>query len=85
MHSALAQEIQSDDAAAERSDREPVGTGIAVHMIAHLPTAAAVHVLDDDGGISRDVFAQKRNHGLNAVIADSSRRGTGDDRYGFPW
>jgi hypothetical protein len=53
-------------------------------MIAYLPTAAAVHVLDHDGGISRDIFAQKGNHGLNAVIAYSSRRGTGDDRYGFP-
>src|SRR5437867_3954554 len=50
-HSALAQEIQSDDATAERSDREPVGTGIAVHMIADLPTTASVHVLDHDGGI----------------------------------
>src|SRR5919106_4672961 len=82
-HSALAQEIQSDYGAAECSDREPVGTGIAVHMIAHLSTAATVHVLDRDGGISRDIFAQKRNHRLDAGIADSSGGGTGDDRYGF--
>jgi hypothetical protein len=52
-------------------------------MIAHLPTAAAVHVLDYDRGISRDIFAQKRNYGLYTVIPDSSWRGTCDDRYGF--
>jgi hypothetical protein len=52
-------------------------------MIANLPTTTAVHVLDHDGGISRDRFAQKRNYGLNAVIANSSGRGTGNDRYGF--
>jgi hypothetical protein len=81
--SALAQEIQSNYGAAERADREAVGTGITVHMIAHLSTTATVHVLDHDGGISRDIFAQKRHCGLYTVIADSSGGGTGDDRYGF--
>jgi hypothetical protein len=54
-------------------------------MIADLPTTAAVHVLDHDGGISRDIFAQKRNDGLDAVIADSSGRGTGVIVMVFPW
>ena len=81
--SALAQEIQSNDAAAERSHREPIRTCIAVHMIAHLSTTAAVHVLDHDRGVSRDIFVQKRNQRLNSVIADSSGRCTGDDRDGF--
>src|SRR6266545_3507702 len=61
-YSALAQEIQSHDTAAERAHGEPVRAGIVVHMIAHLSTTAAVHVLDHDGGISRDIFTQKRNH-----------------------
>ena len=72
--------FSADDTAAERADREPVRTGIAEHMVAHLATAAAVHVLDDDGRIARDVFAQERMQGFYPVIADSSRRGTGDDR-----
>lgn len=82
-YAALAQEIESNDAATKRSHREPVGAGFAVHMVAHLPTPTAVHVLDHGGGIPRDIFAQKRNDGLDAVIADPSGRGTGDDRNGF--
>ena len=52
-------------------------------MIADLSAAAAVHVFHHDGRTSRDVLAQKGNQRLSAAIADSSRRGTGNDRNSF--
>ena len=82
-HAAIAQDAQTNDGAAERADGESVGSGNARHMIAHLPAAAAVHVLDEDGRIARDVFAQKRHHRLRTIIANASGSGAGDHGDGF--
>jgi hypothetical protein len=59
---AFAHDLQPDDAAAERADGQAIGLGVAKQIIGALTPAAAVHVFDDDGGITGDMFAQRGHH-----------------------
>ena len=54
-----------------------------IDVICPFSTASAVHVLDYDGGISRNMFFQKGNCGFYPKISASARRGERDDRDGL--
>ena len=50
-------------------------------MIGALASAAAVHILNNDRRISRNMFSQERHHSSNAEIAGATRRRGRDKRY----
>ena len=63
LHSRLAQHRVCDQRSAHTADGQPVGLGDFIDVIRRLPSTAGRHILHDDGGIPRDMLAQKIDHG----------------------
>src|ERR671922_460306 len=63
---------------------QAVRTDRFIKMVCSLPPAAAVHVLDHDGGISRNILLEKRNNGFGPHAADAAGPATLKNGDGFP-
>src|SRR5262244_1749283 len=55
-----------------------------IKMVSGLPPSAAVHVLDNDCGISRNILLEKRNNGFGPHAPDSAGPATLENSDGFP-
>jgi hypothetical protein len=69
LHAFLAQHCATDNAAAHIANGQAVGTGGIENVIGGFAPAATVHVLMNDGGISRDVLVEKRPHRAHTEIS----------------
>src|SRR5262245_59725499 len=65
---------QAHDCTAGGSDGKPIRGSGSVEVVCSFATTPAVHVLDDDCGISTNMFLEKREHSFNAEITGSTRR-----------
>ena len=63
---------------------QAVRTDGFIQVVCRLPPSAAVHVLHHNGGISRNILLQKRNHGFGPHAPDSAGRATLKYGNGFP-
>ena len=59
-------DVQPNDRAAQGSDGKTVGVDGAEHMICRSAPSSALDKFEDDGRISRDIFAQIGNDGFGA-------------------
>ncbi len=60
------------------ADRQAIGTGRSIDVVCGLSTAAAGHVLDDDGRVPWDMFAQRGDHRSYAQVGSAAGVGAGD-------
>src|SRR5262245_11203474 len=54
-----------------------------VKVVCSLPSSSAVHILDNNGGISRNILLEKRNNRFGPHAADSAGRATLENGDGF--
>jgi hypothetical protein len=65
------------------ADRQSVGARALVHVVCRFSAAAAGHVLNDDGGISRNVLAEHGNKRLCPQVSQSAGGCSEYNRNGF--
>ena len=63
---------------------QAVRTHRCIKVVCSLPPSAAVHVLDNNGGISRNILLEKRNNGFGPHAPDSAGPATLKNGDGFP-
>src|SRR5262245_6354742 len=55
-----------------------------IKVVCGFPPSAAVHVLDNNSGISRNILLEKRNNGFGPHAPDSAGPATLENSDGFP-
>ena len=83
LHARLAQHGIGDQRRAHAADGQPVGFGDFVNVVGGLPAAARSHVLHDNHGIARNIFAQNVDHRARPHIRRTRRRSAENHRDGF--
>src|SRR4030095_2422730 len=63
---------------------QAVRTHRCIKVVCGLPPSTAVHVLDNNGGISRNILLEKRNNVLGPHAPDTAGPATLKDSNGFP-
>src|SRR5262245_11583259 len=83
-HSTLAENRVHHERRRHTANGQAVRPYRCVKVVCGLPPSAAVHVLDNNRGISRNILLQKRNNGFGPHAPDSAWPATLKNSDGFP-
>ena len=79
-----AQQLLQNQRSGPSTDGQPIRLGSVVKMVAKNDAAGAHHVVDDDGGISRNIFTDMARDQSGKTVKQSSRGIADDELDGLP-
>src|SRR4029453_3277179 len=83
-HPALSENGVHHEWGRHATNGQAVRTHRCIKVVCGLPPSTAVHVLDNNRGISRNILLEKRNNGFGPHAPDSAGPATLKDGNGFP-